>query len=83
MRKQKSNIENNKQNLLPYQVIKAAVSGMPDAVYAVLKFYDNYMLTLATRHYCDEKGKFYHGVDEEVYNRLQTKLMQAILLFRL
>lgn len=36
MRKQKSNIENNKQNLLPYQVIKAAVSGMPDAVYAVL-----------------------------------------------
>lgn len=83
MRKQKSNTKNAKQKLLPYKVIEAAVNGDPDAIYEVLRFYKNYMLTLSTRHYCDEKGNNYHNVDEEIYNHLQIKLMQAILLFRL
>ncbi|MCD8238180.1 MAG: helix-turn-helix domain-containing protein [Clostridiales bacterium] len=83
MRKEKSNTQTAKFKLVPYQVIEEAVNGYPEAIYKVLDYYDRYIITLATRHYYDESGNNYYGLDEEIYIRLKTKLMQAILLFRL
>ncbi|MCD8214091.1 MAG: helix-turn-helix domain-containing protein [Clostridiales bacterium] len=78
----KSANSNNEQKKVPFSTIKKAVNGDTDAIYDILQHYDKYILSYSTRYYCDEKGNSYHGVDWEIYARMQAKLMQAILLFR-
>ena len=34
------------------------------------------------RKLCDERGNVYFGVDEDIRQRLQARLMRAILTFR-
>ena len=38
--------------------------------------------SLSMRKLYDERGNVYFGVDEEIRERLQAKLMRAILTFR-
>ena len=37
---------------------------------------------LTMRKLCDERGNVYFGVDEDIRQRLQARLMRAILTFR-
>lgn len=64
--------------LVPYPVILAASKGDPDAMKIVLQHFSGYIASLSY----DERGNVYFGVDEEIRERLQAKLMRAILTFR-
>lgn len=64
---------------IPVPVILAAVSGDTDAIAAVLAHYQNYIRALATRPLKDEYGNEYLCVDEEMWLRLETKLICGIV----
>ena len=68
--------------LVPYPVILAASKGDPDAMKIVLQHFSGYIASLSMRKLYDERGNVYFGVDEEIRERLQAKLMRAILTFR-
>ena len=63
-------------------VILAASKGDPDAMKIVLQHFSGYIASLSMRKLYDERGNVYFGVDEEIRERLQAKLMRAILTFR-
>ena len=65
-------ISNNsdERGLLPYPVILAATKGDPDAMKLVLQ------------KIRDESGNTYWGIDEDLRERLQAKLMRAVLNFK-
>ena len=68
--------------LVPYPVIVAATKGDPDAMKMVLQHFSGYIARLSMRKLYDERGNVYFGVDEEIRERLQAKLMMAVLTFR-
>ena len=72
-----------KGKLLPFSVILAASHGEVEAINQVLKHYDGYITTLSTRTLYDEEGVPHICVDEGIRQRLQTKLIAAILKFEL
>ena len=65
--------------LVPYPVIVAASKGDPDAMKIVLQHFSGYIASLSMRKLYDERGHVYYGVDEDIRERLQTKLMRAVL----
>ena len=77
-----SNPNKEAASLLPYSLIKAAASGNVDAINAVLKHYERYIMALAARTLYDENGVPYLCVDEELRRRLETKLIIKILDFK-
>ena len=68
--------------LIPYPVIVAATKGDPDAMKMVLQHFSGYIASLSMRKLYDERGNVYYGVDEDIRERLQARLMRAILTFR-
>ena len=74
---------NTRSALLPYPVIAAAVNGDPDAVNHVVQHYSGYIATLSTRTSYDAQGVLRTQVDEDLRQRLETKLIVAILKFGL
>ena len=70
-------------NLLPFPVILAASQGDAEAISIVLEHYDGYITTLSTRTLYDEKGVPHICVDEGIRRRLQTKLIAAVLNFKI
>ena len=77
-------ISNNsdERGLLPYPVILAATKGDPDAMKLVLQHYRGYIAHLSMRKIRDENGNTYYGIDEDLRERLQAKLMRAVLSFK-
>lgn len=75
------NIDNNpnERGLLPYPVILAATKGDPDAMKIVMQYYASYIAHLSTRKVRDEYGNTYYGIDEDMRERLQAKLMRVVL----
>ena len=71
-----------RKNLLSFQVIVAASNGDVDAINQVLKHYEGYIITLSTRMLYDEYGNPHICVDETIRRRLQTKLIAAVLNFK-
>ena len=69
--------------LLPYPVIAAAVNGDPDAVNQVVRHYSGYIAALSIRTGYDALGVLRTQVDEDLRQRLETKLIVAILKFEL
>ena len=67
--------------MLPYSTIANASVGNVDAINAVLKHYEKYILALSSRHLHDEYGNSFVFVDEEAKRRLETKLITKILTF--
>ena len=61
-----TNCNTDERGLLPYPVILAATKG------------DH----LSIRKIRDERGNTYYGVDEDLRERLQSKLMRAVLSFK-
>lgn len=76
MMKQNGNTsEQSERGLLPYVVIVAATKGDPEAMKMVVQHY------LSTRTLKDERGNTYYGIDEDIRDRLRSKLMRAVLDF--
>ena len=81
MTAQISKSEQDERGLLPYPVIIAATKGDPEAMNIVVQHYESYIASLSMRKLHDERGNIYWGIDEDLRERLQAKLMQAVLNF--
>lgn len=77
-----TNCNDNERGLLPYPVILAATKGDPDAMKIVMQHYQSYIAHLSMRKIRDENGNTYYGIDEDLRERLQAKLMRAVLSLR-
>ena len=71
----------NKENLLPFHIIKAASEGDVSAINAVLKHYEGYIINLSTRKVYDEIVQVHYCIDDTMRRRLETKLITKILAF--
>ena len=76
-----SNNDNAESGLLPYPVIIAATKGDPEAMAIVVKHYESYITSLSMRKLYDERGNAYWGIDEDIRDRLRSRLMRAVLSF--
>ena len=83
MMKTNGSNENNECGLLPYTVIIAATKGDPQAMQVVVQHYESYISYLSMRKLRDERGNSYYGIDQDIKDRLRTKLMQAVLSFEM
>ena len=77
-----TNCNTDERGLLPYPVILAATKGDPEAMNIVMQHYQSYIAHLSIRKIRDERGNTYYGVDEDLRERLQSKLMRAVLSFK-
>ena len=77
-----SNNENAESGLLPYPVIIAATNGDPEAMNIVVQHYESYIASLSMRKLRDERGNIYWGIDEDIRDRLRSRLMRAVLSFK-
>ena len=73
----------DERGLLPYPVIIAATKGEPQAMNIVVQHYASYISHLSMRMLRDERGNTYYGIDEDIRDRLRSKLMQAVLIFKI
>ncbi|WP_442961193.1 helix-turn-helix domain-containing protein [Pseudogracilibacillus sp. SO30301A] len=48
----------------------------------VILHYGSYMASLSMRKLYDERGNTYWGIDVNTHDRLRSKLMQAIVVFK-
>ena len=69
----------DERGLLPYPVILAATTGDPEAMRIVILHYASYIAYLSTRKVHDKYGNTYYGIDEDMRERLQAKLMRVVL----
>lgn len=76
------NTEQDERGLLPYSVIIAATKGDPEAMKIVVQHYESYIASLSMRKLIDERGNTYYGIDEDIRDRLRSKLMRAVLSFK-
>ena len=81
MTAQTGNNENAERGLLPYPVIIAATKGDPEAMAIVVKHYESYITSLSMRKLYDERGNVYWGIDEDIRDRLRSRLMRVVLSF--
>ena len=77
-----TNGNENERGLLPDPVILAATKGDPEAMSIVMQHYQSYIAHLSMKKIRDESGNTYYGVDEDLRERLQAKLMRAVLSFK-
>ena len=68
--------------LVPYPIILAAAKGDPEAMKLVVQHFSGYIASLSMRKLYDERGNAYYGVDEDIRERLQAKLMRTVLRFK-
>lgn len=81
MMKPTGNTENDERGLLPYPVIIAATKGDLQAMSIVVQQYESYIASLSMRKLRDERGNTYYGIDEDIRDRLRSRLMRAVLSF--
>ena len=82
MMKTNGNTGNDESGLLPYTIIIAATKGDPEAMKIVVQQYESYIANLSMRKLRDEYGNTYYGIDEDIRDRLRSKLMRAVLSFK-
>lgn len=82
MMKTIGNTENDERGLLPYPVIIAANKGDPEAMKVVVQHYESYIASQSMRKLRDERGNTYYGIDKDIRDRLRSKLMSAVLSFK-
>ena len=68
--------------LVPYPIILAATKGDPEAMKLVVQHFSGYIASPSMRKLYDERGNAYYGVDEDIRERLQAKLMRTVLRFK-
>ena len=67
---------------MPSPVILAATKGDPEAMSIVMQHYQSYIAHLSIRKIRDERGNTYYGIDEDIRDRLRSKLIRAVLSFK-
>lgn len=67
------------KRLIPYTVIVAAKGGDSEAMNCILRHYEPHIIRCSKRTLYDEYGNQYQVVDEEIKNRIQSKLMYQIV----
>ena len=68
---------------LPFQIIKAAVSGNPSAIMKVLQNFDGFMTYMSKRKYrIYGEGEIYLP-DPELKDELIIRLIEAVMEFKL
>ena len=77
-----SNNKNAESGLLPYPVIIAAIKGDPEAMNIVVQHYESYIASLSMRKLRDDRGNIDWGIDEDIRDRLRSRLMRAVLSFK-
>ena len=82
MTAQISKSEQDERGLFPYPVIIGATKGYPEAMKIVVQHYESYIAFLSMRKLIDERGNTYYGIDEDICDRLRSKLMRAVLSFK-
>lgn len=75
-------MKQDERGLLPYPVIIAATKGDPEAMNIVVQHYESYIASLSMRKLRDERGNIYWGIDEDIRDRLRSRLMRAVLSFK-
>ena len=83
MKKAAETERKDEAGLLPYLVIVAVTQGDFEAMDFVLHHYESYMVSLSVRRFRDDRGNYYYGVDRDIYDRLRSKLIQAVLKFKI
>ena len=73
----------DERGLLPYPVIIAATKGEPQAMNIVVQHYAGYIAHLSMGKLHDERRNTYYGIDEDIRDRLRSKLIQAVLIFKI
>ena len=48
----------------------------------LLQHYESYIASLSMRKLRDERGNIYWGIDEDIRDRLRSRLMRAVLSFK-
>ena len=77
-----TNPATRKMPLFPILSLWQRPKGDPDAMKIVLQHFSGYIARLSMRKLYDERGNVYFGVDHDIRERLQAKLMMAVLTFR-
>lgn len=67
--------------LLPYETIVAATQGDEEALNLVLKHFEGYIRFKSTRLFYDEYGQTYRCVDQELRERIESKLKKRIVTY--
>lgn len=67
------------EKLLSYEAICSAVNGDSEALAAVLCHFDGYISAMSTRIFYDEFGRSYRCVDQELKQRIESKLIARII----
>ena len=53
-----------------------------EAMNIVVQHYESYIASLSMRKLRDERGNIYYGIDEDIRDRLRSRLMRAVLSFK-
>ena len=69
--------------LIQYEIIDKAINGDVIALQYVVNHYRGYICTLSQKNLYDDSGNAYIGIDDEIKNILETKLIIAITNFEL
>lgn len=68
------------KNKISYSTIIAAHNGDSEAMQSILWHYKGYIMHFAKKRVTDNYGNSYEIVDEELVERIETKLMIEIVL---
>ncbi len=71
------------KELISIDIISAASHGDIDAINTILRHYKGYITALSMREVYDSDGNCYTILDEELKQRLETKLITKILEFKI
>ena len=72
-----------KYNLPPFDDIQAAISGDIAAIRRIVKHYERYIATLATKKIFDKWGNSHRHLDEAMKQELEIELIVAISKFQI
>ncbi|HBG4827897.1 TPA: helix-turn-helix domain-containing protein [Clostridioides difficile] len=79
----KNSTVHNTKNLLPYPVIVSASHGDIIAMNIILSHYEPYIARLCMRTTIDSNGNPHTRVDEDMRSRLEAKLLEKVLEFKI
>ena len=68
--------------MVTYTVIIAATGGDPEAMNSVVQDDESCIGSWSMRKLRDERGNTYWGIDEDIRDRLRSRLMRAVLSFK-
>lgn len=67
----------------PFDMIQEAVQGDPTEIAAILRYYERYMITLSLRSSRDNNGDIQMIPDPEILNRMESRLIDRIIKFKI